>query len=145
MVRGGRKRSWGPDYEIKSGRPPLACVEQNMWSYGLWENGTLTNLLRENGTNPKDWAPVVIPEGIKVILEARFQYSMVVKIGKSYGAGILKSAAATLPPDYVLDAASWEAKKDIERIVLAAYLATKNIFRDTGLTGRANSFRALET
>lgn len=116
-------------YQVASKRPPLKCYQTDEWSYNGWK-GSTSELLYG------DQAPVKFPEAIKIILGTEFSVPMIVNIGMALQAGALKSSTRILPGRQTgIDAQSSSAIKDMKRIVLAAYLATRNIFRDAAMAG----------
>ncbi|KAF8437322.1 hypothetical protein BGX38DRAFT_1283441 [Terfezia claveryi] len=117
-------------YQVTSKRPPLKCFQTDEWSYNGWK-GSTSELLYGDQT------PVKFPEGILNILESEFVVPMIVNIGRALQAGALKSSTRILPDRLTgIDAESSLAITDMKRIVLGAYLATRNIFRDAAMAGR---------
>ncbi|KAF8460134.1 hypothetical protein BDZ91DRAFT_740100 [Kalaharituber pfeilii] len=119
-------------FEVKRGRPPLICQQDDKWSYGSW-TGTMKNLL----SNETDGPPFSLRLGIRRILQSEFAFPMIVNIGQSLNAGALKSATRLLQGDNALDANAAKAEFDMLRLVLAAFIATRDVFRDAAMAGPA--------
>ncbi|KAF8461233.1 hypothetical protein BDZ91DRAFT_737501 [Kalaharituber pfeilii] len=126
--RGGGDSSF--KFQVKRGRPPLRCRQRDTWFYESW-NGTMKNLLSDNEHGP----PVRLPPAIAHILREEFSVPMIVNIGQSLNAGALKSATRLLHRDNALDAETAAAEHDMLRLALAAFIATRHIFRDVAMGG----------
>ncbi|KAF8451382.1 hypothetical protein BDZ91DRAFT_750816 [Kalaharituber pfeilii] len=123
-------------YEIKFGRPPLKCWEVNDWSYKSWR-GKMAHLFNTTADGPR--APIILPPAIKEILSTQLVIPAIVSLGKSIVASALKSATQTIGPDNVIDAGSSSAEEDMRRLILAAFLATRDIFRETVMAQNADA------
>jgi len=121
----------GLNFEVKLGRPPLACMQYDELSYRNWV-GHLADLASSDR-----------PPGLKLsnatltVLLQELSAPMVVNLGLSISAFTLKSATALLqssgdPGINTLDATAYS---DMERLILASYVATRDIFRDTAIAG----------
>ncbi|KAF8460825.1 hypothetical protein BDZ91DRAFT_785162 [Kalaharituber pfeilii] len=119
-------------YEVKTARPPLKCEENNRWSYKDWQ-GTIADFLTKTNNAP----PVTIPQAIKEILATQLIIPVVLNLGRSNIAGSLKSASRSVSPDNALYAQNESAKDDITRLVYAAFIGTRDIFRNAAITAAA--------
>jgi len=116
--------------QVKSRRPPLKCHQVDRWSYGRWK-GSTRDLFPIDRT-----APVKFPPAIWLILESEFSIPMIFNLGRALQAGILESSTRMLPGGSMgIDAAASSAMRDMERIIIAAYLSTRNIFSDAAMAG----------
>ena len=118
---------------VKSGRPPILCQEYNQWSSGGWK-GTMKNLVSDGPDGP----PVPLPAAIVSL----FQYGlgatpMIATLGRAISALSLRSVTRLIEGELELaiDPNNARARDDIERLVQAAYLATRDIFRNSALAG----------
>ncbi|KAF8459242.1 hypothetical protein BDZ91DRAFT_851983 [Kalaharituber pfeilii] len=119
-------------FQVKPGRPPLKCWEDTNWVYKHW-HGKTANLFSTKDDKP----PVTIPEGIKQILSTAFVVPAVVTLGRSNSAGALKSSSYATAPDNALDAENASAANDMRRLVYAAFLVTRDLFREAAIAGAA--------
>jgi hypothetical protein len=111
-------------YTVKSGRPALSCWQNDVWSYGH-HNSNIANLDLKAlpGLNMSIYLQDVF-----------FQYlgePKIVPLGTSLGASSLQSAASSLGE--VFDAGASSLHADLERLVLASYIASTNFLTDTTL------------
>ncbi|KAI5841388.1 hypothetical protein DFP73DRAFT_633190 [Morchella snyderi] len=112
-----------PPYTIPKGRPPLSCWQQDTWSY----KGKEVNLL------DLDQLGLDIPTTItNELFRNRFIRPMIFDIGSSLGSSILVMSASSAYG--LLDAQSGSYAADLERLVLASYIATQDVLRDTVMT-----------
>ncbi|KAF8462592.1 hypothetical protein BDZ91DRAFT_797097 [Kalaharituber pfeilii] len=102
-------------FQVKRGRPPLRCWQNDTWFYGSW-SGTMKNLLRDD----EHGSPVRLSPAIAHILREEFLVPMIVNIGQSLNAGALKSSTRLLHRDNALDAEAAAAEHDMLRLALAA-------------------------
>ncbi|CUS12874.1 unnamed protein product [Tuber aestivum] len=110
-------------YQIRSGRPALSCWESKKWHLGSHEAeadqlGSLPGLKLY-----KLWADDVF------VYE--FLMPRVVTLGSAAGFSALKSAALTSAPSYILDANGSGMEGDLERLVLASWVSSSNVLRET--------------
>ncbi|KAK4111484.1 hypothetical protein N656DRAFT_799316 [Canariomyces notabilis] len=113
----------GPPYRVAPGRPVLSCWEDMQFCLGketkrcsdLWTSG--------------------LPKGLIGHLSISLAIPMIVTIGSGAGVSALK-AYSGVGAGMFLDATSSNMFADVERMVLAAFLATKEILRDSALLGR---------
>ena len=134
------KRLVDLSWEVKTGRPPLLCIQEDKWLYGDW-TGTLGDLFsKDNGPSQ-----VTVPEGIKQILNQYFANPTVARIGQALNASALKCATRVLQETSAIDAEFCGAKWDMERLVLAAYVGTRDVFRNTALVGASSNANGLKS
>ncbi|KAF8451381.1 hypothetical protein BDZ91DRAFT_802723 [Kalaharituber pfeilii] len=123
-------------YEVKNGRPPLNCWEDNDWSYKSWR-GTMANLIGSGDDELR--APVTLPLAIEVILSTQLAIPIIANLGMTNPASALKSANQATSPDNAIDAKSTSAATDMRRLILASFLATRDIFRAAVIAGTASA------
>ncbi|KAF8451371.1 hypothetical protein BDZ91DRAFT_809533 [Kalaharituber pfeilii] len=121
-------------YEVKPGRPPLKCWEDNDWSYKSWR-GKIAHLISTGADGSS--APVTLPPAIEMILSTQCTTPMIVSLGMTNTANALRSATQTISPDNSIDATITSAAEDMRRLILAAFLATRDIFREALIAGTA--------
>ncbi|KAF8468262.1 hypothetical protein BDZ91DRAFT_848095 [Kalaharituber pfeilii] len=126
-------KSLSKDYkfQVKPGRPPLKCREDTDWSYKNWR-GKTANLFSTEDDKP----PVTIPEAIKYILWTTLIEPVVVTLGRSSSVG-LKSTSDTFAPDNAIDTETASAANDMRRLVHAAFVLTRDLFREAAIAGAA--------
>ena len=118
-------------YMVKNGRPPLLCQENNDWSSGSWK-GKMKNLV-SNGT---DGPPVPLPAGIvSLVTTGLGPFPMMVTLGRALAASSLRSATHLIGEEKAVDTERARARDDMERLVQASYLATRDLFRNSALAG----------
>ena len=118
-------------YMIKTKRPPLLCQEDNKWSYGSWK-GTMKNLV----SNGADGPPKRLPPGIVSLIQLGLGlYPMIVTLGRALSAVSLKSVTRVILEPKVIDIEDVRARDDMKRLVQAAYLATRDLLRNSALAG----------
>ena len=110
-------------YQVRGGRPALSCWEATTWNL----NGKTVDGLKLN-TLPglklhKLWANSVFP--------FEFGVPRVVSVGWVAGSAALKSASYTQGPSFILNAGSSSILEDLQRLVLASWISSKNVLRDT--------------
>ena len=116
-------------WEVATKRPPLKCHQTDEWSYGGWRGST-------HALYDTDQAPVKFPDAIRFVLRTEFGTPMIVNIGRAAQASALKSSTRILAGyETGIDASSCTAQDDMKRIILAAYLSTRSIFRDVAMAG----------
>jgi len=109
-------------YQVVRGRPVLSCWEHNMWHL----NG------KEEGTRDLDKLPGLKLDRLWVkVFQFEFGIPRVTWVGSLGGQSALKSASYFVASSYVLDAGASTMKNDLERLVLAAWVSSRNVLRDT--------------
>jgi hypothetical protein len=109
---------FGAAYRVKSGRPALSCWENLDLCYGgVCGFSKLVETLPKGTLRPlaERIAPVVVEMALQV------------------GVGSLKVYSGSLNGQ-VIDASSGNMVEDFKRLILAAYLLTKETFRDLAIT-----------
>lgn len=131
-------RPYNAKFWMRRARPILSCWEQMMWSYkGV--NVSSVNELR----NQPNWD---MPDVLLRVLEATFFAGpMIFRLGNASGDSALRSR--TTSPNGVIDASISSIESDMERLVLASFVASRNIFVDATMFGGSdqnypNVFRA---
>ncbi|UPK94147.1 hypothetical protein LCI18_005082 [Fusarium solani-melongenae] len=120
------KDRYEADYWMKRYRPILSCWQKDQWSYGSESVKSVDGLKNVTGIKIK---PVLLE-----VLEAAFGDSpMIVKLGSASGVSALRSQ--TTSPKGVIDAQQCTMVKDMERLILASFVASRSIFTDATMFG----------
>ena len=112
-------------YRVVVGRPALNCWEANKWHL----NGRDVDVLGLNASAlpglklHKLWANTVFPY--------EFYFPRIVIVGSAAGLSALKSASYSSAPDFILDAGTSSLSDDFERLVLASWVSSRNVLRET--------------
>ncbi|KAK3329138.1 hypothetical protein B0H66DRAFT_526531 [Apodospora peruviana] len=112
---------WDAAFWMKTKRPILACNQQDKWSYDGHEAQSVSEVDSLPGLD--------LPEALRDILLNAFSTPMVVRLGNAIGDSALRSR--TTSPQGVIDAQKSSIRNDMERLIVAAYLASANVFSDT--------------
>lgn len=118
-------------YKVKKSRPALMCRQTDEWSYQGWK-GKPADLYDSTSSNR---APLTFPSAIEQILRGSLASPMAVTLGRNLSPGALKSATRVLPDVYGIDTKHSSARADIERVILASFVATRDIFKDSAMAG----------
>ena len=113
----------GAGYRIKSGRPALACWQESLFCI----NDVCSSAVDLQQSN--------FPKGLQTMLVERSVLPRITEIIASAGSASLKSTAGS-GNSGLIDCASSTMKDDIDRLVEASYLATREVFRETALVER---------
>lgn len=108
---------------MKRQRPALSCWEQSTWTHKSKEVGTIDDLKAMHGLQVK--------QVLLDVLKDALTWPMLRTLGQASGNSALKSSAISS-----LGFINAEASKivyDLERLVLASFVCTRNIFLDTTL------------
>ena len=112
-------------YQVRGGRPALSCWEVNKWR--LNGRDVDTNGLNAGGLPglklDKLWAETVFPR--------EFYIPRIASLAWAAGLSALKSASYSSPPEYILDAGASTLSGDFQRLVLASWVSSRNVVRDT--------------
>jgi hypothetical protein len=119
---------------VKGGRPVLSCWESFEWSL----NGQKLSDVRK--LNSTGLPGLKIPPALLNILQQYFGVPTVLSIGTSLTSSALSSAKDSIAK--IFDAGASSMQKDLERLVLAAYIATTNLLTDYTLM--SNLTRGIE-
>ncbi|KAK3347673.1 hypothetical protein B0H65DRAFT_152565 [Neurospora tetraspora] len=111
---------------MKRARPILSCWEQMQWSH----KGTALDSIANLRDQPGRTIPDVL---VKVLETTFFAGPMLVRLGNASGDSALRSR--TTSPNGVIDASMSSIDSDMERLVLASFVATRNIFIDATMFG----------
>jgi len=109
-------------YQVDRERPVLNCWEDSTWHL--------------NGKEVDVWNLDRLP-GLKLnrlwveVFPYEFGVPRVVQVGLAAGQSALKSGSYFTAPSYVLDAGASTIESDLERLVLAAWVSSRNVLRDT--------------
>jgi len=110
-------------YRVRRKRPALSCWEAKTWHLnGKDVDGS--NLAALPGLKlHKLWRDTVFP--------FEFGDPRVVSVGNAAGLFALKSASYAVAPSFILDAGASRVLDDLERLVLASWVSSRNFLRDT--------------
>ncbi|KAK5989457.1 hypothetical protein PT974_10976 [Cladobotryum mycophilum] len=114
----------GVDYRVKSARPALSCWEDTVWSY-KGRNSTVGVL------NSINLPGLDLPESMQTFFSRYLGSPMIQQLGSRVGLSALKSTTTAL--GQIFDAGSSSFQDDLERLLLASYIATVNILTDSTL------------
>jgi len=109
-------------YQVVRGRPVLSCWEHNKWHLNGKAVDT-SDLDKLHGLKLRSpW--------IKALKDG-FDLPRVVWVGILGGQSALKSASNFAASEYILDAGASTIKSELQRLVLAAWISSRNVLRDT--------------
>lgn len=107
---------------MKLRRPVLSCYQHDLWTYDSSPPASsVLDLDRLPGID--------LPDAIHSVFMNAFSVPMVVTLGNAIGDSALRSR--TTSPRGVIDAEKSSIKSDMERLVMAAYIASVNVFSGT--------------
>lgn len=107
-------------FQMKRARPVLSCWERDTWS---WAGQAVRNV-----TELQNIAGIKVAQSLLRVLEAAFTTPVVVRIGNASGDSALRSR--TTSPNGVIDARASSIHDDMERLLVASFVATRNVFVD---------------
>ncbi|PWW75956.1 hypothetical protein C7212DRAFT_193628 [Tuber magnatum] len=109
-------------YRVRKGRPVLSCWETRRWSLGKADvEASKLNILPGLKLH-KLWIDLFSRE---------FAMPRVVSLGRAAGSSALRSATFSAAPSYILDASASSILDDLERLVLASWVSSSSVLRDT--------------
>jgi len=111
------------EYQVRRKRPVLSCWEAKTWHL----NG------REVDGSKLDTLPGLKLHKLWVgtVFSSEFRDPRLVSLGKAAGLSALKSASYAEAPKFILDAGASNIVKDLERLVSASWVSSRNVLRDT--------------
>ncbi|PUU77237.1 hypothetical protein B9Z19DRAFT_1050578 [Tuber borchii] len=132
--------SAGLPFQVLAGRPALSCWEVRRWHLN-GKDVAATQLGALPGLKLNElWKKTVFPQ--------EFAVPRLVTLGRTAGASALKSASYATAPAFVLDATQSSILNDLERLVLASWVNSRNVVIDTttykapgGMTNKAKGPR----
>jgi hypothetical protein len=113
-------------YRVDNRRPALSCWQQTSYTYKKDKVDSVYDLEKLRGFK--------IPMAWHNHFRAEFGVPKMVDLGISLGRGILLSSATYLDGNF--DADSSTARKDLERLVMGTFVASRDIFRDSTMVSR---------
>ncbi|PMD66206.1 uncharacterized protein K444DRAFT_472383, partial [Hyaloscypha bicolor E] len=116
-------------YRVKPGRPALSCWQNTEFCF----RGACSSRLFENHRADRQ----NISEGLRDIFTTQFANPMIVSIGLAAGVSALRSFVGSVRGT-MIDAASAKMQDEVTRLVLAGYLASKEVLRDVTLMQRGD-------
>jgi hypothetical protein len=111
-------------YEVRERRPVLSCWQNDVWSY-KGHNGTIIDL--NSGALPG----LNLPGGLQAILGNSLGGPRIVTLATQLGPQALASTATSLGQFF--DAGESRFYSDIQRLVIASYVATANTLTESTL------------
>ncbi|GAB1312671.1 hypothetical protein MFIFM68171_02881 [Madurella fahalii] len=111
---------YNAQFWMKRARPVLSCWEQNTWS---WAGQTVRNV-----AELKNVTGIKVPQSLLAVLEAAFTTPVLVRLGNASGDSALRSR--TTSPNGVIDAGASSIHDDMERLLVASFVASRNVFVD---------------
>lgn len=113
-----------PGFQVENQRPVLSCWQQDVWSY----EGNTAQTIEDLGKLPGLDIPDVI---VNEFIPDRLVSPMIYDIASSLGDSIFVSSTGSIGG--LFDASISNYSADIERLILASFVASQNILRDTTL------------
>jgi hypothetical protein len=122
-------------YFVESGRPPLSCWETDRFIYNGISSFNGMPISEWNLTDFNLSAFASLDSGTTTpfladIIQSVMPYSMMVALGTGLGRSSLKSST-TSAVGYAFNAQTSSILQDLEYLIMASYIATKNIFVET--------------
>lgn len=115
-------------FRIRRDRPALSCWQRDLWQYGTAiPPGTIANLLIQAKHLGPDVVKVPLP--LLQVLESSTAAPKIISLAGAAGDSALRSKTTSL--NGIMDAGANSIRKDMERLVLASYVATQNTLVDT--------------
>ena len=114
-----------PDHQIKRQRPPLACWEKDSWSHA----GSAVNSVMELAHTPTINIPLIL---LEIIEAAFYKGPMIYTLSMASGPSALQSRSTRVAGE--INAEDCKMFDDMELLILASFVATKNIFADAAMT-----------
>jgi hypothetical protein len=108
-------------YQVSSGRPPLVCWEKNAWSRGAGPKFPITEIEKIQG----------LKSGTVDLFKASLSLPRIIGLTQALGTSALKSASTSKGPFF--HAGTSSIHSDLQRLVLGAYVATKNTLTELTL------------
>ncbi|KAG0135078.1 hypothetical protein HOY82DRAFT_577051 [Tuber indicum] len=114
--------STGMAYQVRRKRPVLNCWETRRWHL----NG------KDVETDKLETLPGLNLHKVLVdIFKFEFALPRIVSMSRAAGTGALRSATYSVAPSFILDAEASSIVTDLERLVLASWVSSRNVLRDT--------------
>ncbi|KAK3294419.1 uncharacterized protein B0H64DRAFT_433585 [Chaetomium fimeti] len=114
---------------VRSGRPVLSCWQQDRWSY----RGERV----KNVASLKNVTDMAVPRVLLDVLEAALSQPLIVVIGPIAGPSALESVITSpggFNTDGLIDANAASIQRDLERLIVASFVNTQNVFVDAALS-----------
>ncbi|KAE8449596.1 hypothetical protein EG329_007926 [Mollisiaceae sp. DMI_Dod_QoI] len=126
----------GLDFLVESGRPALSCWESDIFTYQgkKADEFSLTTFNLAPFASPNNVTPPFLTD----VIQSLMTYPIIVQVGIGLGRSNLKSATSSAL-GHAFNAGTSSIFQDLEFLVMASYVATKNMFVETTrfpLTGR---------
>ncbi|KAK0702838.1 hypothetical protein B0H67DRAFT_499742 [Lasiosphaeris hirsuta] len=116
---------------IKRRRPALSCWQKDTWRYG-------TQLVK-NVEGLKNVQGMRIPVSLLQVLEITLSLPKLVELGNASGDSALRSR--TTSPNGVIDARASSIRSDMERLLVASYVASQSVFTDATMFQQDGTWR----
>jgi hypothetical protein len=111
-------------FEVKEGRPAVSCWQNDVWSY-KGHNSTITAL------NSEALPGLDLSEGLQAILLSSLSEPRIISLATQLGPQALASTATSLGQFF--DAEDSSLYRDIQRLVIASYIASTNVLTESAL------------
>jgi len=118
---------YNASFWIRTKRPTLSCWQQDRWSYKGARVASVLDLAELPGLR--------LPAALRSVMVNAFAVPMVVRLGNTIGDSSLRSR--TTSPRGVIDAGKSTLESDMERLIVAGYIASLNVFSETTSFGNA--------
>jgi len=109
---------FGAGYVVQTQRPALSCWQQDMWTHN--GQSKATSEIEQLG---------VLPPALVDVFKQTLGVPRIINLAQALGTSMLKSAATS--QGYYFDAQASSLHDDLQRLVLGAYIATKNTLTET--------------
>ncbi|KAI1114874.1 hypothetical protein F5Y14DRAFT_147660 [Nemania sp. NC0429] len=116
----GYQPPFGAKFWVKRSRPALSCWQHDKWTYGAQTVKSVYDLDKLPG--------IRIQKVLLKALETALSIPVLVTLGNASGDSALRSR--TTSPNGVIDASASTVKADLERLLVASFVATRNVFVD---------------
>ncbi|KAI1822944.1 hypothetical protein F4861DRAFT_512488 [Xylaria intraflava] len=124
---------YNAQFWMKRSRPVLSCWQQDRWRYGSFAVKSILELNNIPGSK--------IPRVLLNVLRAALTTPVLARIGNASGDSALRSR--TTSPNGVINAGASSIHDDIERLLVASYVGTRNVFVDSTMFQTDGSWKNL--
>jgi len=113
-----------PRNKVRVNRPPLSCWQNDTWTY----NGrTYKNIFEAS-----DALEGVFPLAWRLLLQSQFTLPKIASVTNSAGASALTSSMTYVGSGF--DAAAATVEDEMNRLLVATFISSSHVFRDTVMT-----------
>ncbi|GAB1319856.1 hypothetical protein MFIFM68171_10066 [Madurella fahalii] len=125
---------------VKRGRPALSCWQHDRWSYGDQEFKNVVELANA----PNDTVPV--PSVLLKVIASASVMPLIISVANIVGPSALESAVISpngFNNDGLIDAGAASIQQDMERLIVASFINTRNILVDCAMSEVTGNGRRL--